>query len=95
MHKLMQVMAGEQRRRALLGPDEVEGKERQDTAKGCPWQNLTQLGLEPDRVAGAWIKLVISCLTGIACRSSPIRSRTELRDELDINEETLYPMGGF
>jgi hypothetical protein len=40
MYKFMDVMAGDQRRRALLGPDEIDQEERKNSAECGPRENV-------------------------------------------------------
>ena len=40
MHKFMDVMPGDQRRRALLGPDEIEHEECENSGERCPRKNF-------------------------------------------------------
>lgn len=40
MHKFMRVMPGDHRRRALLGPDEIDQKERENSGECCPRENF-------------------------------------------------------
>jgi hypothetical protein len=41
MHEFMQVMTGDERRRALFGADKIDEKESNDTGEGRPRENLT------------------------------------------------------
>ena len=40
VHKFMQIMAGDEGRRALLGADEIDGEESQDPGERRPWENF-------------------------------------------------------
>ncbi len=42
MHKFMDVMAGDQRRRALFGPDEIDQEERENSGECGPRENLAE-----------------------------------------------------
>jgi len=64
VQKFMQIMAGDERRRALFGANEIDDKESHNTGE-CGPRRISPMGIGTDRVAGAWIRLLMSFLPGI------------------------------